>query len=352
MASVERSAPRRTSVRWLRRLALTALAVVAAVIVIDRVGRIDWDRVWEALGHLSWWQPAVLLAVLAVRQVLNGIPLHFYIEGVSVARATLNDLASILMANIAPSPADYALRVAMFNSWGIPAARAIAGAMMNTLTFYVVRFSAPLAGFVLLAVEHRDVGYRWGDLVSVAVAAGIVAGVLMVLHTDALARTVGARSARVVRRVRPSVDPEAWAEGCVRFRSHIASRFRYGFPRSLLGMAGMLAADLALLVLCVRFVGVTASDAPVADLAIAYLFAYPLTILPFTGIGIVDALIIAAMVEAGGHGVEAPAVAALLVWRVFTLGAPVLIGLGALVLWRRVPRLRQPPQPRARPSVR
>lgn len=337
--------------RLLRRLALVAAAAVIAAVIINRVGAIDWADVGDALGHLSWWQPFVLLLVLAVRQVLNGIPLHFYIEGLSVARATLNDLASILMANIAPSPADYALRVAMFSSWGIPAARGIAGAMMNTLTFYVVRFSAPLLGFVLLAVVQRDVGYRWGDLISVAIAAGIVVGVLMVLHSDALARTVGTRSALVVRRFRRSVDPESWAEACVRFRSHIASRFRYGFPRSLLGMAGMLAADLALLVLCVRFVGISSADAAVTDIAIAYLFAYPLTILPFTGIGIVDALIIAALVGSGGGGVEAPAVAALMVWRVFTLGAPVLIGLGALVLWRRVPTLRQPPRPRAEPST-
>jgi uncharacterized membrane protein YbhN (UPF0104 family) len=321
--------------RWVRRLVLLALALVASFVIIDRVGRIDWDAVWDALGHLSWWQPLVLLVVLCLRQVLNAIPLHYFIEGLSVARATMNDLGAILMAMIAPSPADYALRVAMFNSWSIPAARGLAGALMNTLTFYIVRFSAPLAGFVLLAAVGGDLSYRWADLISVAIAAGIVAGVLLVLHSDSLARTVGSRTARVIRRVRRTVDPESWAQACVDFRGHIAARFRYGFPRSLAGMAGMLLTDLALLVLCLRFVGVTASDASAADIAIAYLFAYPLTILPFTGIGIVDSLIVAALVEAGGSDVEAAAVAGLIVWRVFTLGIPVAMGLGALTLWRR-----------------
>ena len=321
--------------RWLRRLVLLTLSLVAAFVVIDRVGRIDWDAVWDALGHLSWWQPVVLLVVLLLRQVLNAIPLHYFIEGLSVVRATINDLGAILMAMVAPSPADYALRVAMFNSWGIPAASGLAGALMNTLTFYIVRFSAPLAGFVILAAVGGELSYRWADLISVAVAAGIVAGVLLVLHSDALARTVGTRTARVVRRFRRTVDPEAWAQACVDFRGHIAARFRYGFPRSLAGMAGMLLTDLALLVLCLRFVGVTASDASVAVIAIAYLFAYPLTILPFTGIGIVDSLIVAALVEAGGSDVEAAAVAGLMVWRVFTLGVPVAMGLGSLTWWRR-----------------
>jgi putative heme transporter len=323
--------------RWLKRGILLALALVCAYVIIDRVGRIDWGAVRDALGHLTWWQPLVLLVVLAVRQVLNAIPLHFYIEGVSVTRATQNDLGAILMAMIAPSPADYALRVAMFTSWGIPAARGAAGALMNTLTFYVVRFSAPIIGFVILAIVDQDASYRWGDLISVAIAAGIVVGVMLVLHSDALARTVGLRTGRVFRRFRRTVEPEAWAQACVDFRGHIASRFRYGFPRSLAGMAAMLIVDLALLVLCLRFVGVAASEVSVADIAIAYFFAYPLTILPFTGIGIVDSLIVAAVVEAGGAAVEAPAVAGLIVWRVFTLGVPVLAGLGAVALWRRTP---------------
>lgn len=324
--------------RRLNRLLLTTLALVAAYVIVDRVGRIDWGAVGDALAHLSWWQPFVLLAVLAVRQVLNAIPLHFYIEGLSVTRATQSDLGAILMANIAPSPADYALRTAMFVSWGIPAARGLAGAMMNTLTFYMARFSAPLIGFVILAVVNGDPSYRWADLLSLAIATAIVVGVMLVLRSDALARMVGLRSGRLVRRFRRGVDPERWAQGCVDFRGHISERFRYGFPRSLAGMAGMLTTELVLLVLCLRFVGVTAADAGIADVAIAFLFAYPLTILPFTGIGIVDSLIVAALVEAGSGVVEAPAVAALMVWRVFTLGMPIAMGLGALALWRRTPR--------------
>lgn len=322
----------------LRRLVLLALALVVAYVVIDRVGRIDWAAVRDALGHLSWWQPFVLLAVVLVRQVLSAVPLHFYIDGLSVGRATQNDLGAILMANVAPSPADYALRTAMFTSWGIPAARGLAGALMNTLTFYMVRFSAPLAGLLVLAASGGSIGYRWGDLVSLAVAAAIVVGVALVLRSDALARAVGMRSGRLVRRLRRRVDPQRWADACVDFRGHIATRFRHGFPRSLAGLAGMLATELLLLVLCLRFVGVGRAEVGVADIAVAFLFAYPLTILPFTGIGVVDALVVAALVEAGGPAVEAPAVAALLVWRVFTLGVPVALGLGALVLWRRHPR--------------
>jgi hypothetical protein len=72
---------------------------------------------------------------------------------------------------------------------------------------------------------------------------------------------------------------------------------------------------------------------------------------PFSGLGIVDALVLAAVVEAGGLEVEAAAVAALVVWRVFTVAVPILMGLGAVTAWRRgwlgdvPPEAESPPSP-------
>ena len=314
---------------------LLAVAAVATVVVVRLVGAIDWSEVWDALTRLSWWQPLVLVAVLVVRQVLNALPLALYIPGVSAYRATVNDLGAILMSTLAPPPSDVALRMAMFNSWGVPTAKGLAGTVMNTLTFYIVRFSAPAVGFLLLAVTGRAPGARWFELLSIAVALTILVAVLFIVRSDALARRVGTTAARLARRVRKDVDPGAWAQACLGFRSDIAARFRHGFPGSLVALVGMLVADLALLALCLRFVGVGSTEVGLLEIAIAYLFAYPFTIFPLQGIGVVDALVLAALVEAGGLEIEAAAVAALLVWRVFTVAGPVLMGVGALTLWRR-----------------
>ena len=105
---------------WLTRLALLVVAGVVTVIVVRLIGRIDWAAVYDALRHLTWWQPFVLLAVVVVRQVLNALPLALYIPRVSALRATVNDLGAILMSAVAPPPSDLALRVGMFNSWGVP----------------------------------------------------------------------------------------------------------------------------------------------------------------------------------------------------------------------------------------
>jgi uncharacterized membrane protein YbhN (UPF0104 family) len=206
---------------------------------------------------------------------------------------------------------------------------------MNTLTFYIVRFGAPAVGFVLLAVTGGKVGLRWADLISVAISVAIFVGLMLIIRSEALARRVGTSAGRVAHRVRRSVDPEAWSAACVQFRVDIAARFRRGFPRSLLALSAMLVVDLTMLVMSLRFVGLDTSEVPVVDIAIAYLFAYPFTLFPFQGIGIVDALVLAAVVQAGGAEVEAAAVAGLVVWRVFTIGGPLALGALGLAAWRR-----------------
>jgi putative heme transporter len=320
---------------WVMRCVLLVVALVVTYVVVQLIGRIDWASVWDALSRLSWWQLIVVLAVVVVRQVLNALPLKFYIRGVSAYHATINDLGAILMSVIAPPPSDLALRVAMFTSWGVPVAKGLAGTLMNTLTFYIVRFSAPALGFVLLLATARPPGLRWLELLSILIAATILVAILLILRSEALARTIGSRAGRLVCRVRKSVDPEAWADACLTFRADISATFRRGFPRSLGALTGMLATDVLVLLLCLRFVGIYPSDVNLADVAIAYLFAYPFTLFPFSGIGVVDALILAALVESGGIDVESAAVAALVVWRVFTVGVPVLMGGGAVGLWRR-----------------
>jgi hypothetical protein len=291
--------------------------------------------VWAALTHLSWWHAPVLLAVLVVRQVLNALPLSLYIPGVSPYRATQNDQVAILMSTIAPPPSDIALRMAMFSSWGVPVPKALAGTLMNTLTFYIVRFGAPVVGFVLLAATDGEVGLRWADLISVAISVAIFVGLMLVVRSEALASRVGTTAGRAATRVRKSVDPEAWAAACVQFRIDVAARFRRGFPRSLLALSAMLVVDLMMLLMSLRFVGLDTSEVPVVEVAIAYLFAYPFTLFPFSGIGIVDALVLAAVVQAGGPEVEAAAVAGLVVWRVFTIGGPLALGALGLAAWRR-----------------
>src|SRR5699024_11724599 len=102
----------------------------------------------------------------------------------SVVRAVFNDLGAILMSVIAPPPSDLVLRISMFRSWGINASRGIAGAVMNTMTFYIVRFSMPALGAALMLFIAFQLTY-----VALAAVGLILAGLttfllFAVLHTE------------------------------------------------------------------------------------------------------------------------------------------------------------------------
>ena len=146
-------------VTWLRRAGLFVLSLVCARVIIDLVGAIDWDAVRGGIEHLHAWQLALLVALVLLRQVLNALPLVFFIDGLSVFRAAASDQGSTLMSMIAPPTSDAVFRIAVMRSWGIDVERAVTGSTCNALVFYIARWIAPLFGVLLLAGVRFDTVY-------------------------------------------------------------------------------------------------------------------------------------------------------------------------------------------------
>ncbi|MGD9960982.1 lysylphosphatidylglycerol synthase domain-containing protein [Nocardioides sp.] len=320
---------------WLSRLLIMAVCFVGAWFIIRLVGRINWSAVGQALGQLAWWQLLVLVGMLFVRQLLNALPLAFFIRGLGVYRAVVNDLASHLLAVAVPPPGDMVMRVGMFTSWGIEASRAIAGSLMNMLAFYITRFSVPILGFLLILPVRFDGGYAVTAALGAAVAGTIVALIVLGLRSEEFARRTGLYAGRLARKIKKNVDPDAWAASIVQFRLDMQDTFAAGFPRSAVGLVCLVLSDATILLLSLRFVGVSAGEVPAIEIYAAFLCVYPLTMFPFMGLGIADAVLLATIVEVGGDQLEPSAVAALVVWRSFTLIGPVLLGAGSLAVWRR-----------------
>ncbi len=223
----------------------------------------------------------------------------------------------------------------MFRSWRIDPVMGMTGVTLNTLTFYSVRFLAPVLGLLLVGfqgLERRE----WlltgaSGLVSVAVLGGLA----LVVRGDHLAAWIGRTAGRVVRPVRSGTDPEAWAQALVRVRATSADTLRQGLLRSLLALVGMVLADALLVLITLRFLGVGAGDLSAVDVLSAFLFAYPLTLLPLFGFGVLDAALLASWVTIAGVAQEPDIVAALVVWRSLTILGPLAMGLVIVTRWRR-----------------
>lgn len=298
------------------------------------VGAVDWAAVGEAFGRLHAWMVLPLLGALLLRQLCNAVPLRRYVPGLGVGRSMANDLTANLVATAAPPPADIVLRVAMFRSWGLDPVMGMAGVTLNTVKFYAVRFLAPVLGLLLVAsqgIERR----QW----VVAVLCGLVAAVMLgalvlLLRGDHLAAWLGRSAGRLVRRIRPSVDPDGWATAMVDIRARSADSLRRGLAPSMLALVGMVLADALILLLALRFTGVDTGALSVVDIVGGFLLVYPLTLLPLFGFGVLDAILLGAWVTAAGAMYEPEIVAGLLVWRMVTIFGTLALGLVTLGWWR------------------
>jgi uncharacterized membrane protein YbhN (UPF0104 family) len=324
---------------WVRR-ALVALIIVAiGYTVMDLVEQVDWSAVWHEMGRVTWPQVAVLFLLLVVKQTLNASPLSFFLPGLSLFRATVNDQASTLLQMMAPPPSDLMLRLRIFSSWGIDRTRGLAGSMMNVLSYYTNRLLVPTLGLVMLATvgspEVRDV-----LVATVSLAAGVVLVVLlrMAVRDPSAAERIGTGAGRSVQRFRSSVEPAAWGARTLDFRGHIADRFPYAFPRSLGMLVAMTLVDASTVLLSLRFVGVPASALPALVVIGGFLLWYPLTVLPLSGLGVLDAVLVAMFTVTAGEVFEAEIVAALIVYRLVSIGGTVLLGALAVVYWRLTTR--------------
>lgn len=329
-------APESPSGRSLLAMTLRIVVTVVALWYFSRVvRRIDWTQVWEAVRDITVAQSVVLLCIVVVRQVFNAAPLALFVPRLGLRRALANDLSANLVATAAPPPADIVLRIAMIRSWQIPVADGVGGITLNTLTYYVARFGAPVLGLLLaLAVGQVQPSFAYTAVVSGAISLTVVIGLAIATRGEAAASRAAKLAATQVRRIVPKVHPDDWARRATEFVSHVSGRLRARSVSAGACQSGLVLTESLLLLVSLRFAGVPATVATAASVLIALLISYPLTALPFAGVGVLDASVLTIL--ALDHGpYEATAVAGMVIFRTCWVLVPLALGAVTVAWWRR-----------------
>jgi len=337
MSAVESFRQFRQSRWWIllvRPLLFLAVSLVVARILINLVGSVDWRQVATALGQLEWAQVPALAGLLVLRQAFNSIPLSVFVPGLGFRRGFQNDLTANLVGTVAPPPSDIVVRISMFRSWGISPVDGMPGVTLNSLAFYVIRFSIPILGVLLLIGRDLTSGQVWSAVISLVVAVAIIVTLVLVARGESFARIIGRRAALIAGRFRDNVDAEVWSDKVAGFRATMSTRLNRGLPPSLAALAAMVLTDGLIVLLCLRLVGVDSSLLPVGLVLGSFFVAYPLTALPLAGLGVLDAALVVAYTETAGVEFEPEIVAALVVWRVATILGTLALGALTFVWWR------------------
>ncbi len=328
---------------WLRPLLLVLASVVVAWIVVGFVGAIDWSQVAESFSRLSITSMLLLILGLLARQAFNAIPLSRFVPELTWRKSVQNDLGANVVGTFTPPPSDVVLRVSMFNSWHINPVDGMAGVTLNTITFYTVRFFAPVLGILILATQEVERGQVVTAVLSALVAAGVIGSLVAVMRGDAMAAWVGRTAARIAGKVKDGIDEDAWSLAVVDFRGRMNENLRAGLVPSLLALVAMVLCDALILLMSLRFVGVDAAQLSTVDVVAGFLLVYPLTLMPLAGLGVLDASLLAAYTGIAGLAWEAEIVAALVVWRTITIGGPLILGALSVAWWQRAARRGQAP---------
>jgi uncharacterized membrane protein YbhN (UPF0104 family) len=283
--------------------------------------------------------------------------------GLKLGQAAVNNQVSTAVANTMPVGGYVAVAVQyeMYRSWGYSGSEVGISVAVTSIWNILARLAMPaLALGLVLAMGGGSRSLVPASIVGVAILAAVVVAFALVLWKERIARGVGSgldRAAswfcRVIRRPRAF----AFAEGAVRLRRDSIELIVRRWPALTATTVGSHLSLFLVLLLALRFAGVSEAQVSWAEVLGVFALGRLLTALPLTpgGIGVVELVYIGGLILAGGgHATADPALfhtqvaAGVLVFRALTYGIQIPLG-GLAYVFHRANRAMTRPVPVAIP---
>ena len=334
--------PRPRRVRWRRVLApALSLALVAAVFVWFLPQFTSLSDVWASVRGMTGTEIALLLLAAAWNLMTYQFLVVATTPGLTLRQATVATETATAVSNTVVGGAAIAvgLTYAMNSSWGFSRSRTSVSLLVSGLWNNFAKLGLPVLALVLLAFSSSSPsGGR------VAAGAAGVAGLLItlvllgaLLRSSAAAARIGLGAARVASAlIRPFGPPavRGWDRATTRFRDRTAVLLHARWHWITLATLVSHLSLFLVLIMALRFVGVSADQVSTPEALAVFAFARLLTAIPFTpgGLGVIELAMITGLAAAGGP--RALVAAAVLVYRALTYVLPIPVGLGTYLFWR------------------
>jgi putative heme transporter len=317
-----------------------SIAVVAVVFVFVLPRFADYRDVLDVLRTLSWQDWLVLAAAVALNLATFPPPWMAALPGLGFREAMAMTQASTALSIVAPAGAavGMAASYSMLRSWRFGAGAVGLAVAIAGIWNQLANLAFPVVALALLTSQDEDhPALRTAALIGVAVLVVALTSFVLVLSRPQRARSIGdlaARMASFALRTLGKKDVTWGGESFARFRSSALVLLRRRWHViTLTTLAGHLTVFVLLLV-CLRVIGVTASEVTVIEAFAAWALVRVLGALPLTpaGVGVVEVGLTGALVAFGAPNAEA--VAATLLYRALTVFPTLALGLLAAATWR------------------
>jgi uncharacterized protein (TIRG00374 family) len=335
---------------WRRLLGpALSLALVVAVFAWFLPQFTSLSDVWSSVRAMSGTELAILLAAAAWNLVTYQFVMTATTPGMNLRQATVSTQTTTAVSNTVVGGAAIAigLTYAMNSSWGFSRSRTSVSLLVSGIWNNFVKLGMPVLALSLLALTSPP---TTGRIVSgLAGVAGLVVSLVLLgllLRSRETAARLGIVAGRVASAVlRPFHRPpvEGWDRATTKFRDRTAlllhARWHWITLTTLISHLSLF----LVLLLALRFVGVTADQAGWIEVLAVFSFARLLTAIPFTpgGLGVIELALITGLAATGGERAEVAA--GVLIFRALTYVLPIPLGVATYVYWRRNTSWRRAP---------
>ncbi|HEY7345960.1 MAG TPA: YbhN family protein [Gaiella sp.] len=315
-----------------------AVVVVTFVVVLPKIA--NYGDVWGVVKTLDTAWLLALLAAVVVNIVTFAPPWMIALPGLRFRQALPFTQASTAFTYIAPGGGIVGMAgsYGLLRTWGFGSSEVARAVTLTGVWNQLANLLLPVVAVLLLSIEHQSDAF----LSTVAVVGAVVFGVAvcllaLVLWSDGLARGVGEAVESAANRLRHVVRKRpvaGWPDRLVAFRRSTVDLIRRRWAwLTLAALLGNITVFVVLLV-CLRAVGIGASEVTWVEAFAGWSLARALQLIPLTpgGVGPVELGMTGILVGFGGANVEV--VAAVLLYRAFTILPTLLLGLATIAAWR------------------
>ena len=337
--------------RLLKRGAAIAVSVgvIVATFAYFLPSIANYTDVWRVVRDLSWQWIVALVLTTVINLATFAPPWMISLPGLRFFAAMELTQASTALSIVFPGGAAVGIAgsYGMARSWGFTNRDVARAVTLTSLWNQSLNLAYPVVAVFLLAIAgEQSAALATAAFIGVAVLGIVIAGFVLVLVSDHLARELGDVAARftnwALRKVRRG--PVAWGgENFERFRDDVGEFVERKWPwLTVTSLAGSLTV-FGILLVSLRALDVPASQVTWVEAFAAWSLVRLIAQVPITpgGIGIVELGLTGALVGFGGN--NAGVVAAVLVYRFLTVVPTLVLGLIAAFTFRR--KGHRPPVP-------
>jgi uncharacterized protein (TIRG00374 family) len=297
--------------------------------------------VWTSVSSMSWVEVSVLLVAAIWNLATYQFVVVATMPGQTFRQATVATETTTAVSNTVLGGAAIAvgLTYAMNSSWGFSRSRTSVSLLVSGLFNNFAKLGLPVLALALLAFSAPPTTARL--LAGIAGVAGLAMAVVamwLLLRSRESAARLGrgaGRWASAILRVFRRPPAVGWDKATTKFRDRTALLLHARWHWITLATLVSHLSLFLVLLLALRFVGVSEEQVSWVEALAVFAFARLLTAIPFTpgGLGVVELALITGLATAGGD--RAAVAAAVLIFRALTYVLPIPLGLVTYIIWQR-----------------